>query len=88
MQRAEVERFIGRPSHLRAVMLAHVAIADIAWLVILVPLGLLFQILLVLARGYYACRRQGRILGAFYAAAVVSGFGWLVWLLWTRGPEG
>ena len=65
-------------------MLARVAISDLAWLVILVPLGVLFQVLLLPARGYYACRRLGRVPALVYTVAVVIGLGWLLRLVTRR----
>ena len=66
-----------RSRRLSSRTLAYVALEDAAWLAVLVPVGLAFQGLLVLARGFYACRRRGAVWGALYVGAVVGVIGWL-----------
>ena len=53
-----------------------VAIEDLLWLAILIPIGIAFQLLLVLAEGYYAARRRNPYLATAYTGAVL-----LTWVL-------
>jgi len=55
-----------------------VAAEDVGWLIVLVPVGFAFGLLLVLARGYYACRRRGMVFSALYTGAVVGVLGWVI----------
>lgn len=65
-------------SRLTPSTLTRVAAEDVALLAVLAPLGVLFQLLLVLAQGYYAMRRRGRIATAGYVGAIVLAFAALV----------
>ncbi len=56
----------------------HVAVTDVGWLVILLPLSVVFRALLLVATGYYRLRRRSRFLGGAYAFGVIGAIAWLV----------
>ena len=60
MDREQAEPAMRQLPGLKVRTLVRVAIEDVGWLVVLVPLAVLFQLLLILARGTYACRRSLR----------------------------
>jgi hypothetical protein len=65
------ERHLGLPT------ITRVAVSDTGWLVLLLPLGLVFRMVLVLASAYYRLHRRSRILSSAYVLGVVAGLGWL-----------
>ena len=50
-----------------------VAAEDVFWLTLLIPLCAVFQVVLVLAQGYYAARRKGPLFATGYTIAVLLG---------------
>ena len=63
-----------------------VAIEDLFWLTLLIPLGIVFQGILQLARGYYAIRKRGSKLAAAYTLTVAAVLGFLL-VRFTRGSR-
>lgn len=55
----------------------HVAVTDVGWLVILLPLSVVFRALLLIATGDYRLRRRSRFLGGAYAVGVIGVVAWL-----------
>jgi len=54
-----------------------VAVQDVLWMAVLLPLGAAFCVVLALARGYYAARRKGTGWALGYSLAVLAGLTWL-----------
>ena len=48
-----------------------VAVEDVFWLTVLIPLCAVFQAVLLLAHGYYAARRKGPLWATGYTVAVL-----------------
>ena len=54
-----------------------VAVSDAGWLVLLLPLSVLFRGLMAIAIGFYTLRRRSSVLAGVYALGVLGLFGWL-----------
>lgn len=57
---------------------------NVAWISVLIPLRALFAVALVIARGYFAMRKLGRVPASAYVAAVGGGMSFLILTLKDR----
>lgn len=62
---------------LRAARVALVAVRDVAWLLFLLPLGMLFHLLVLLARAYYACHRRKQVCIMLHGVGLLGTTGWM-----------
>jgi len=64
--------------------LASLTAKSVGWITVLVPLRVLFELALLVARGYFVLRRRSRILTSGYVALVAGGFSLLILTLKDR----
>ena len=66
------------------VSLGALNVRNVAWITVLIPLRALFAAALLIARGYFAMRRLGRVPASAYVAAVAGGLSMLILTLKDR----
>lgn len=62
----------GGADRLSVPAIIRVAVSDAGWLVLLLPLSVLFRGLMAIAIGFYALRRRSRALAGVYALGVLG----------------